>query len=220
MFEESSCYTMGMATDSSESHSSSDAGSPSRRIPESAAASPDEVKAAIETLTKGQLVKLEKYARYRIRGLGRKALGRDHGDLIKEALAATLAGDRRWRKATVDFFTHLTGVMRSISSHWGEQFSPEEAYAESDLMREDGRPGPLQSIAAETPSIDNVIDARQRLAQIERQFASDPAVPSIINGFRKGMTGPEIQLATGLSKKDYESAIKRMRRGLAGMDFH
>jgi hypothetical protein len=199
-----------MATDSNETLSY-------RRVPEDAAATPDEVKAAVETLTEGQLVKLEKYARYRVRGLGRKALGRDYNDLLRDAITATLAGDRRWRKGTVDFFTHLTGVMRSISSHWGEQYDPEEALGESELMHDDNARSPIVSAASEAPSVERILDARERLLQIERHFAADPAVPSILKGLRDGMTGPEIQLATGMSKKDYESAIKRMRRGIASM---
>ncbi len=207
-----------MATDSN-SDTPNGSGDPIgfRRVPDSAAATPEEVKAAVEGLTQGQLLKLEKYGRYRVRGLGRKALGRDHNDLLRDALTVTLAGDRRWRKASVDFFIHLTGVMRSISSHWGEQYDPAEAYGESELMRDDSKQSPITGAPSESPSVESVLDAKHRLAQIESFFEKDPTVPFIIKGFRDGMTGPEIQLATGMSKKDYESAIKRMRRGIASL---
>ena len=145
-------------------------------------------------------------------------MGRDHTDLLREAMAVTLGGDRRWRKGTVDFLTHLSGVMRSISSHWRERFAPEEAYTEAELTHADNAPSPLLGAMSEEPDSERVLDARQRLELIERHFAADPAVPKIIDGFRQGLTGPEIQLASGLSKKDYESAIKRMRRGIAAME--
>src|SRR5262245_846965 len=53
-----------------------------RRVPEERAATPAEVRAAVEALTEADIVRLEKFARYRIRGLGRMAGGRDHEDLL------------------------------------------------------------------------------------------------------------------------------------------
>jgi hypothetical protein len=88
----------------------------SRRIPEEKAATLDEVRAAIENLMPEQLLRLKKYARQRIRGLGRASMGRDHKDLLQEAITATLDPDRRrWNKGAVDFVGHLIGAMRSIA---------------------------------------------------------------------------------------------------------
>ena len=81
------------------------------------------------------LGRLEKYARYRIRGLGRKATGRDHEDLLGEAVQDTLDLEKRKWNKRVSFAQHLMGAMRSISSHWREQFDTREPLLESEVFR-------------------------------------------------------------------------------------
>ena len=100
----------------------------------SAIATVDEVQAAVEGLSAANLLRLEKFARWRVRGLGRRAGGRDHRDLLQEAMTSTLAGDRNWNKAAVHFVGHLLGAMRSISTHWGEQADPEDVLLEADEL--------------------------------------------------------------------------------------
>jgi len=188
--------------------------------PDPIIASIDEVREAIEGLTSAELNKLEKYARYRIRGLGRKAAGRDHEDLLREAMTATLSGSRRWKKETVPFFTHLLGTIRSLSSHWREKASTHEAYLESELVRDNGgsRPySPFQDIASDLPNPDRVMVAREKLKQIYTRFEKDPDVPHILEGLSEGMSGPEIQTAYQFSKKKYEAALRRLRRGISAL---
>ena len=73
---------------------------------------------AIQSLSDADNLRLEKFARFRIRGLGRASAGRDWRDLLGEALAATLdPNHRRWNKS-VTFVQHLLGAMRSISTAW------------------------------------------------------------------------------------------------------
>ena len=48
------------------------------------AACREEVVAAIEALTREQHLRLERFARWRMRGLGRAAQGRDWEDLVGE----------------------------------------------------------------------------------------------------------------------------------------
>jgi hypothetical protein len=67
----------------------------------------EEVVVAIEALTREQHLRLERFARWRMRGLGRAAQGRDWEDLLGDAIAATYEGKRRWNKESVDFFHHL-----------------------------------------------------------------------------------------------------------------
>lgn len=193
----------------------SDSKEPQPGISQDENATPEEIAGAIESLTAVELVKMERFARYRIRGLGRKAQGRDHEDLIKEALTATLAGTRRWKKEKVSFMAHLVGVMRSLSSHWAEGFSQDEAYLEAELIPDAQGHTLLWEQVSPDPSVERVLSARQELCRIESQFAGDPTVPLILDGFRQGMNGPEIQLANGLSKNDYESALRRLRRWVA-----
>ena len=192
-----------------------------RRIPEEKAATPDEVRTAIADLTTPNLLRLKKFASFRIRGLGRKACGRDGNDLRQEAVVDTLSGNRHWNKEAVDFVGHLLGAMRSISTHWGEQFDPDEARLESEVTRiaPQGKiRNPIDGIASATIAGERIISAKEEIEEIERIFAEDAVVSLIIEGLREGMTGPEIQDALGISQKEYDAAMKRMRRKVRGIE--
>ncbi len=56
--------------------------SPSRRVPLEKTASIEEVSAAEESLSREDIFRLEKFARWRIRGLGRAARDLDYEDLL------------------------------------------------------------------------------------------------------------------------------------------
>lgn len=181
----------------------------------------DEVREAIEGLSSAELNKLEKYSRYRIRGLGRRAAGRDHEDLLKEAITATLSGNRRWRKESVPFQNHLLGTIRSISSHWGEKTSTSEAFLESELVRDTGSDklySPFQNVASEEPEADRQLSARQQLEQIYRRFDKDPDIPALLEGMAQGLSGPEIQAEYKFTKNKYEAALRRLRRGVSALE--
>jgi hypothetical protein len=51
-----------------------------------------EIDRAIKTLTSSDLLRLQRFAKFRVRGLGRAASGRDWEDLLGEALYRTLKG--------------------------------------------------------------------------------------------------------------------------------
>ena len=187
---------------------------PARRIPEENAASQEEILAAMNALTDEQFLKLRGFARFRISGLGRKNGGRDYEDLLGEALKATLAGDRRWNKS-VSFFQHLLGAMRSISTHWKEQFDTGEGRLGIPVSWPDPygeENGPLHDIPSTDPDCERVLSAKQELEEIEQIFTDDPLIREIIDGLRDNMPGPDIQQILGLSQREYETAVKRMRR--------
>ncbi len=195
---------------------------PSRRIPEEQAATPEEIHGAIEALRPADLLRLKKFAYFRILGLGRASKGRNHEDLLGEALIATLAGSRRWNKS-VSFVQHLLGAMRSISSHWVEEFDPGEAFLEAELTSttpNGEKYSPVLNAPSTSPDGERVLAAKQEVEAIERLFAEDPQVLEIIGGLRAEMTGPEIQEALNMSKTEYETAIRRMRRGIQRIAFN
>jgi hypothetical protein len=65
-----------------------------------------------------------------------------------------------------------------------------------------------------TPGPERVLNARQELAAIKRLFADDPTARKIIDGLREGLSAEQIRRSMGLSKTDYDSARRRMRRAL------
>lgn len=190
---------------------------PSRRVPEEKAASQEEIVAAIQCLSEADNIRLEKFGRFRIRGLGRASAGRDWRDLLGEALTATLdINRRRWNKS-VTFVQHLLGAMRSISTSWKNSFDPDEAHLESDLIRTDSEGNEssvFAGIRSTDPDGERIVTAKQEVEEIERLFQDDSIALDIIGGWRSEMTGPDIQEALGISQTEYETRVRRMRRVL------
>jgi RNA polymerase sigma-70 factor (ECF subfamily) len=186
-----------------------------RRVSEERAAPPDEVRVALDALSDADLVRLEKYARYRIRGLGRKARGRDHEDLLGEAVQDTLEpGKRKWNKR-VSFARHLIGAMRSISSHWGQQSDGSEPLLESEILRttEEGEVlSPFDTVRCGAPGAERILVAKEEVERIEKAVADDKVVADILRGMRAEMSPSTIRENLGLSVTEYDTAMKRLRR--------
>jgi hypothetical protein len=189
----------------------------SRRVPAEKAATPAEVEEAIDSLTEADLLRLEGYAIWRIRGMGRKALGRNHEDLLSEAIHATLEGRRSWNKNNVDFMRYLLGAMQSISDNWSKRFNNIEPILESDILGitndSDIKKG-LADIHTIPPYQDNEIAVKQQEEIIRRYFEDDPLVTIIICELKEGLKLRDIKEKYNIKENDYEAAIKRMRRKL------
>jgi DNA-directed RNA polymerase specialized sigma24 family protein len=180
-------------------------------------ATEEEVIAAVDALTDSQLKALKQYARWRIRGLGRSSLGRNFEDLLQEAMTATLAGDRHWNKATGDFFGHLVWAMRSISFNWRRKFDEDEPYLETEVIHnspEDKESNPMSKVASPTQDGRRVTAAKAYIEHIEKLVADSdrPLASLIIDGWREGMTGPEIKETLGISQMELETEVKWLRR--------
>jgi hypothetical protein len=181
-----------------------------------------EVEAAIRALTAPQLLRLEKYARWRVRTLGSsKSGGQNHVDLLGEAVMATLDPERRaWKKGKVDFVWHLRSTMKSLSSHWGHKKRGEIAASLLEREDEDGQVSSVLDAAATTdPSPDETLESaeefewkKRAVEAIEKMFEGDKIVSEVVEGIKAGMTGPEIREVLGLSQTEYETAMKRLRR--------
>ena len=125
---------------------------------------------------------------------------------------AVLEGRRKWKPGSVSMVDLLSGVVRSISSHWAEAFDPETARLESELSDDRQRPSPLAAAQSDRPDQERELGAKQELEALLRYFKDDDIVVLVIEGFREGMTGPQTCEALGISRKDYEAARKRMIR--------
>lgn len=181
------------------------------------AANKEEIVAAIEALTRQDHLRLEQYARWRVRGVGRAAWGRDWEDLLREAVSLTYEGKRHWNKSSVDFFQHLLGAMRSISSHWREQFNPGEAFLESEVIYvspEEKITNPMLEAASPAADPEYALVLKEELERIEQIADENPLAWLILDGMADGMSGPEIREALLVSQKDYETALKWLRRNI------
>ena len=172
----------------------------------------EEIQNAIQALTAGELIKLERYAFFRIRSLGRQNLGREGGDLMREAIALCLSGERRWNRSKVEFFNFLIGIMRSVSSHWKEKEGQLSILSEKDVPLSFGPNSSLETTHSEAPSQERLLAAHQMVVHIRAAFANDQEVLNVMKGFEEGLKGPEVQEEFGMTRQQFESAVRRLRR--------
>jgi DNA-directed RNA polymerase specialized sigma24 family protein len=134
-------------------------------------------------------------------------------DLLQEAIARVLDGSRAI-PPEVPPVAFLAGVMRSIKAeHWRRR---RRATGQQPALASH-----YQVVAPETaeacdpqPDPERWLIAAQQLEAIGTLFAQDPVALQIISGLGDGLTAEEIRQALGMSKTDYDSARRRMRRAL------
>ena len=177
----------------------------------------EEIEDAIRGLSPADMARLEGFAAARARGLGAAGMDLDAAGLLNDALKKTLQGARRWRPKNVGFVGHLLGVIRSDVSHRGDQVTrgrpTVSSAADSRRVDDDGGTAdPVEDYAGDTPTAEREAAAREQLEALAHLFADDDDVSLIIEALAEAMTGPEIQKDLGISKTEYETVMKRMRR--------
>jgi CheY-like chemotaxis protein len=183
-----------------------------------------EVDRMIEMLTTAELLKLQKFADFRVRGLGRAARGRTWEDLLAEAVLRTLIGaedtqkGRHWNK-DVDFVRHLIGTMQSISNCWKRQFKEKEAYLMSELVihnAEGQEQSPLDNVASEQAAADQRLIEKDEAERVLAMFKDDPEATQVLQGLLDGLKKNAIMPRYALDEKKYAAAVKRIRVRLMG----
>jgi hypothetical protein len=156
--------------------------------PRSAELSQSEVIKAIQALTDADKIALMKVARL----YAQKTLF-GHEDLLQEAMCRVLSGGRAVPRGS-PLVSILIGVMRSIAWQW----RTEPGEAPVDVA--DPRCGEAPAIA----SIDS--------GKIVALFADDPTAQKIVVEIIDGAKGEELRRLSGLSKIEYESKRRKIRR--------
>ncbi len=165
---------------------------------------------ALDLISEMDLLRLKTIARLYARGLPPDVAW---DDLLQEALTRVLVGARRQPEG-VTMVAFLAGVMRSLKAeHWRRVLrssgrraglGSEHASGEArEIELRDPAPGPERSLSA-----------RQELIAIERLFADDLLALQIIAGLGQGLSAQQIRSATRMSRTDYDSTRRRMRRAL------
>lgn len=190
----------------------------SRRIPTETAATQEELTAAINALTRADKKRLESAARYYINGLGRKAVRRDWGDLLRETILAFYRPNgRKWYKDRVDLMRTLLLNMQSVASNWKEAVSDREAVVEAELISidDEGRNSfSLEQVAGESPDIHKELERREKLEMARRVIEEREVAVLILDGICEGLKGSEIAEVLGLSEQEYETQRIWMLRKL------
>lgn len=164
---------------------------------------------ALELVTAMDLLRLKAVARLYARGLPP-----DVGwtDLLQEAFARVLDGSRKCPEG-LSMVAFLAGVIRSIRTEHCRRARRGIArippmLAELDLW------GPENEASDPTPDPERSLIAMQQLAEIDRLFADDARALQIIEGLFEGWSPEQIRARYDMSKTEYDSTRKRMRRAL------
>ena len=177
-------------------------------------ASVSEVKQAIENLSASDAARLNSSAHLRMALLGPAKGGRTAKDLLQEAIMRTLSGVRRWKPDEVEFVPFLMGVMRSISSQRAEQHQARGEITISATGSDSGNDPARVESKSNAPDPERSLRAGELLAKVDDLFANDEDTFLVIQGWRDGMTGPEIQQSLGFSETKYETVARRIRRNV------
>ena len=199
-----------------------------------------EVHRAMDALTPAELLRLQTFADYRIRGLGRAARGRTGEDLLRHAMMRTLIGagstrdGRHWNKH-VDLVWHLTGAMRGISSNWNREFKENEKQPyrmkEPHLMSEllkcdaDGQEfsplynreaGRISSSGSWEPDVltDERLIEKDEENRVLAKVKDDNQATQVLHGLLEGLKKKDIMSQFDLSEKQYAAVVKRILRRL------
>lgn len=196
----------------------------------------DEVLEAIEGLSDPMLVALHQRALRFMFGTRYQ----DPTELFNEACLSAIEGakggkhGRKW-PLNVPFAAFLTNAMRGIATNErtslpmrhtvlaAELVGAEEEYEDSgcvleSVQTEDGkeRQGGL--------AVDKLLIAAEERAELLLQydalydwFKDDPGVTMILMAKEDGLRGAEIQAECDMTKTQYETALKRLNRGVAKM---
>lgn len=189
-----------------------DQGKKSGRIPEDEAASQDEIVEAFEALSDNEQRRLYKYADSFALMYSYKLVGVFTGDdLFNEAFIRTFDGRRRWRKDSVDFFGHLYGVISSIANEWSNKKL--EGKLHKVHQDKEGK-NPIDNLASSGQKFEETLAAKEEIGRIEKYFEGDSQAQEVIDGWGSGWGGSEIKEVLGFNQTQYETIVKRIRRGV------
>lgn len=170
---------------------------------------PTQTALALKFVTEMELLRLKTIARLHARGLP-PDIGWE--DLLQEALTRVLTGARRI-PAGLAPVAFIAGVMRSLrSEHWKRFGAARRRGGASGSCRSDRMPGLEVRDAAPDP--ERSLIAAEELQAIERLFADDPVALGIIDALGEGLAAEQIRARLSLTKTEYDSARKRIRRCL------
>ena len=169
---------------------------------------PAETAIALKLVSEMDFLRLKAIARLHARGLP-PDVGWD--DLLQEAFTRIIVGSRLQPKG-LTMLAFLAGIMRSLKSeHWRRALKGPDS---PQSLRIDQASDGSQTIELrdQTPGLERSLSAVQELTAIERLFTDDPLALQIIAGIRDGLSPQQIRATKGISKTDYDSARRRMRR--------
>jgi DNA-directed RNA polymerase specialized sigma24 family protein len=168
---------------------------------------PAQAALALELVSKLDLLRLKTIARIYARGLPPVGVWED---LLQEAITRVLTGSRR-RPEGLTMVAFVAGILRSLRAHYWRR-ARRQPRDNKLRIQQQGEESFALDLVDPTPGPERALEARQQLALIKLLFADDPTALKIIDGLGEGLSAEQIRRSAGLSKTDYDSARRRMRR--------
>lgn len=178
--------------------------------------SPAEVKQELENMSPTDWVRIEWLAKQAFSGLGAAS----HEDLLQEACAKLLGGERVWRRgyAAVPVIAFVLDSMAS-NARKREANGPidgDTVVESSDVMEATDvlvrNVEPLQTLTPEVATSD-----AEQAARVEELLADDAEAALVAWEWAAGRCGNEAAKALQMDKNQYEAARKRLVRKLETM---
>ena len=163
-----------------------------------------EARSAIEDLQNTDYKKLMRIARYFAENRLENTIV-EPDDLLYEAIVKTLDGRRRWNRR-VSIIKHLDRVMESDSGHEADKRAARgfSQLSEDSIESADQKPSPETRLL--------VLDELEGALEL---FAGDEIALKLLRLKSDYLSPSEIRLELGMSKVEYDTVTRRIRRRLA-----
>jgi DNA-directed RNA polymerase specialized sigma24 family protein len=169
----------------------------------------EEVVAAIDALSAADKLKLREIERFRRRGTDLK-----EGDLLREAMCATILGDRNCPRRT-PMMAFLVQTMRSMAGHYRKKLARE--IADGGASQDRAESGAAVVFAAAAPNPEESLIEREgvdTVAAIQACFEGDEEAQMVVLGWSGGYRGKELRDFVGIEQDALDYAAKRIRRAM------
>ncbi len=178
--------------------------------------SPAEVVAAIQAMPDAEYKRLAKQSAF----MSWSVPGMTDSDLLHEALARLISGQRNWKRG-VDLGATVYMIMDSVARDTRKQakHAPIDQYA---VVSEDGGIDEVDDAvprkskvahAAGTP--ETILESQEVLAKLEQLAAGDADEETVLLSWAMGLSAKEAASAANISMNDYYAAVKRLERKIA-----
>lgn len=131
-------------------------------------------------------------------------------DLINEALARTLAGDRAWRD-DLPLRTQLIGTMKSVLSAWRKARARKPEVQWNEAVDELVLDGDGDMVVCEPLEV----RLQEQLQEIDKLLANDQGARDLMYAAMEGFAREELEDVTGLTANEIIAARERIKRLLA-----
>ena len=172
----------------------------------------EEAHHAIHDLQKSDSAKLMLIARSFARKRRLNAADAEPDDLLHEAFTKTLDGRRRWSRE-VTIVRHLDRVMESDSGHLAERRELDAKRVREYMYETALIPEPVSL----EPSPEARVRNRDALDNVLTSFAGDEQALQLIRLKGDDLSASEIRCHLGMSKTEYDTVMKRIRRRVVNL---